>query len=342
MWRTSVTTLWRAEISLCCQNGTLVYFNGQAALEKWAISSVDPAGRSKRLHAPPGRYVTPRFSPDGRRLAFSASNEKESDIWVKDLDRDLSQKLTFLPGDNGLPVWTPDGRAIVFGSTNPGAPGLYAVRSDGSGEAKRLTEGRPVEMPNSFSPDGRRLAIHTAGTNGSFDIFTAPVVAETDGGGPGFRLGKPELFLGTPGYESRPAFSPDGHWLAYGSNELRTNEVYVRPFPGPGGRWQVSTEGGRNASWSRDGRELLFESFDRRVMTAAYPANGDAFVVRKPRAWAETRLRQTNGTYSYDLTPDGKRMAAIPAGDSEEKPLTHLTFLLNFFDELRRKAPAGN
>jgi serine/threonine-protein kinase len=218
---------------------------------------------------------------------------------------------------------------------------LYGIRSDGSGEAKRLTEGKPPETPYSFSPDGKRLAIHQTG-NGGADIFTMPVEVDAGPGAPGVRLGKAELFLGTPFVEGIPVFSPDGRWLAYTSNESGTFEVYVRPFPGPGGRWQVSTGGGLWPLWSRDGRELLFETLDQRVMAAGYTAKGDSFVAGKPRLWTATRLRAIGLFSNYDLAPDGKRLAAIVADDAEvEKPTTHLTFLLHFFDELRRKAPAG-
>ena len=118
----------------------------------------------------------------------------------------------------------------------------------------------------------------------------------------------------------------------------------MRPFPGPGGRWQVSAGGGLFPLWSRDGRELLFQTLDGRVMAVSYTAKGDSFAPGKPRLWTETRLRGaalSTGS-NYDLAPDGKRLAAIVADDaSGEKLPTHLTFLLNFFDELRRKAPAG-
>ena len=334
--------------------GTFVYLSGKGSQTGWSISWVDgsggaPFGASKAtqpLHAPPGVYNTPRFSPDGKRLAFSMSNGKGADIWVKDLDRDTPSRLSFLPGVNRLPVWTPDGKNIVFQSNNPAAPGLYGVRSDGAGEAKRLTESKTPEFPSSFSPDGKRLAIHQTRNGGSFDIFTMPVEVDPGRGALGFRLGKAELFLGTPFNEVDPVFSPDGRWLAYASRESGTAEVYVRPFPGPGGRWQVSTGGGNFPAWSWGapgaGRELLLETLDQHVMAVSYTVKGDSFAAGKPRAWTETRLRNTGVVSNYDLAPDGKRLAAMVADDTKgEKPLTHLTFLLNFSDELRRKAPSG-
>ncbi len=155
------------------------------------------SGDTGPLHAPLGDYFAPRFSPDGKRLAFSVVNGHGDDIWVKDLDRNASSKLSFLAGQNRSPVWTPDGSNIVFQSTNPAAPGLYAIRSDGSGEAQRLTNGKFQERPSCFSPGGKRLAFQQIGNGGSYDIFTAPVEADPGGGVLGVRLGKAELFLGT-------------------------------------------------------------------------------------------------------------------------------------------------
>ena len=156
------------------------------------------------------------------------------------------------------------------------------------------------------------------------------------------RLGKPELFLGTPFAEIFPAFSPDGRWLAYQSNESGDMEVYVRPFPGPGGKWQISTGGGLWPLWSRDGRELLVQNLDGRVMATSYSVKGGSFAAGKPRVWSETRLLVNSGGMPvYDLAPDGKRLAAVLASNQGGGEPTRLTFLLNFFDELRRRAPAS-
>jgi Tol biopolymer transport system component len=315
--------------------GTFVYLSGKRqGLQP--ISWLDSAGKIQPLHAPPGVYTTPRFSPDGKRLAFALASGTGVDIWVKDLDRDTPSRLSFLAGVNRWPVWTPDGKNIVLRSENSPAPGLYWIRSDGSGEAQRLTDGKLNERPASFSPDGKRLAFSGNGNSGSQDIFTASI--ESDPGH--VRLGKPELFVGTPFYEGNPAFSPDGRWLAYDSSESGgTLEVYVRPFPGPGGRWQISTHEGFFPVWSRDGRELLFQQGPQ-VMAVSYNTKGDSFAAGKPRVWSGARLNE-GGMPGYDLAPDGKRLAAILASDQAGGEPTHLTFLLNFFDELRRRVPAG-
>jgi eukaryotic-like serine/threonine-protein kinase len=130
---------------------------------------------------------------------------------------------------------------------------LYWIRSDGSGEPQRLTDGKLTEIPYSFSPDGKRLAFHQNGNGGSPDIFTGSVEGDPGRGTLGVRLGKAELFVRTPFTGVYAAFSSDGRWLAYQSNESGTYEVYVRPFPGPGGLSQISTGGGRFPWWSHDG-----------------------------------------------------------------------------------------
>jgi serine/threonine-protein kinase len=154
-------------------SGTFVYLSGKGTTVGYSISWADRYGKTQLLHAPLGVYLSPRFSPDGKRLAFSMVSGQGEDIWVKDLDRDTPSRLSFLPGQNRWPVWTPDGKNIVFQSPNPAAPGLYWIRSDGSGEAQRLTDGKLQEVPYSFSPDGKRLAFHQNGNGGSTDIFTA-------------------------------------------------------------------------------------------------------------------------------------------------------------------------
>ncbi len=315
-------------------SGTLIFKSGKDDRTAGRISLFDSAGNIKPLLAVPGSYATPRLSPDGKRLAFSMGDTSggNSDIWVKDLDRDTPSRLTFLPGGNNYPVWTPDGKSIVFRNGD----GLYWIRADGAGEAQRLTSSQNAEYSYSISPDGKRLAFFNSGANGSMDIFTAQI-----GGDPAQpKLGKPELFIGTTFVEIYPAFSPDGRWLAYGSDESGTYEIYVRPFPGPGGRWQISSGGGRVPQWSKDGRELFYEGDDRRVMAVSYRASGDTFTAAKPRVWSEVRLSATLGIREFDITPDGKHIVAIlPETEEKPKPDNHLTVLLNFIDELKRKAP---
>ena len=155
------------------------------------------------------------------------------------------------------------------------------------------------------------------------------------------RAGKPEMFSGTAFDDREPMFSPDGHWIAYASSESGTYQVYVRAFPDKGGRWQVSNSGGSYPVWSRSGHELFFRNPENRIMVAAYETKGDSFVAAKPRLWSEKQLADFGivGTATYDLAPDGKRIAALMPADTvaDQQAQTHVIFLENFFDEVRRR-----
>jgi serine/threonine-protein kinase len=317
------------------ESSPFIYLSGKGQSGAARITWVASDGKAQLLHAPVGIYFTPRFSPDGKRIAFSMVGSQGEDIWMKDLERDTPSRLTFLPGLNRWPVWTPDGKNIIFHSSAPSAPGLYWIRSDGSGEAQRLTDGKLDEAPYSISADGKLLAFSQKGAGGRLDIFTARIEAEARTA----KLGKVELFLGTPADEVTPAFSPDGGWMAYVSDESGISEVYVRAFPGPGGRWQISTGGGLYPVWSRSGHELLFETLERRVLAVSYTAQVDSFNASKPRLWSDLRLVNTVILSNYDLAPDGKRIAAILEEVRDQKSLTRLTFLGNLLDELRRRVP---
>lgn len=138
------------------------------------------------------------------------------------------------------------------------------------------------------------------------------------------------------------AFSPDGRWIAYSSLESGHIELYVRPFPGPGGKWRISTAGGTHPVWSRNGRELVCLDYrPKKLMVVSYKAIGDSFVPGEPTVWCERPVLDLGELYSYDLAPDGKRVAVVlyTDGTAEQKPATSLTFVLNFFDELRRRVP---
>jgi serine/threonine-protein kinase len=143
--------------------------------------------------------------------------------------------------------------------------------------------------------------------------------------------------------ERHPAFSPDGRWLAYSSNESGTFQVYVKAFPDKGGRLQVSNNGGLYPHWSRNGRELFFRTEDNRIMVVTYTTKGDSFAGGKPQPWSNKQLANVGITRNYDLAPDGKHIAALmPAEAPEDKKATnHVTLLLNFFDELRRRVPVN-
>jgi serine/threonine-protein kinase len=213
------------------------------------------------------------------------------------------------------------------------------IRSDGSGKPQPLTQSNNFQVPWSFAPDGKRLAFFELSSGTGYDLWTVPLESDSAG----LRAGKPEVFLQTPATELAPSFSPDGRWMAYYSNESGTFQVYVRAFPDNGGKWQISNSGGWLPMWSRNGRELFFETLDRHIMVAAFSVKGDSFVADKPRTWSEKQLGDAAGRKNVDLAPDGKRIVALMPVETAEaqKAQSHVIFLENFFDELRRKVPVG-
>jgi serine/threonine-protein kinase len=318
------------------ETGTLVYrraSGGASALT--TLQWVDPTGKKEPLRAKPGAYQFLSLSPDGKRVALVVAEGGSQDVWVYDPRRDAMTRLTSGGTIYRTPLWTPDGQYVVF---TPYGDGILQARADGTSQPRALTQGK-FQIPWSFTPDGKRLAYFEIAA--SIQIWTVPL---EDHGGQ-LRAGKPELFLKSRFTDVDPSFSPDGRWLAYQSDESGTDEVYVRPFPPPssgqGGKWQISNNGGRAPRWPRNGHELVYQSGDQ-MMAASYTVNGDTFVAEQPRVWIP-KLGATviANMVTWDLAPDGTRVAVVaPVEPAEASKEDHeVVFLLNFFDELRRRVP---
>jgi Tol biopolymer transport system component len=205
------------------------------------------------------------------------------------------------------------------------------MRADGAGEALRLTHSNNQQEPVSFSPDGKRLAFREVSPQTDAGLWTVLLEgAESDHP----KVEKTEPFLQSSFAELWPMISPDGRWLAYLSNESGGLEVYVKPFPGPGGKLRISTGGGSDPLWSKRERQLFYRSVDG-IMVASYTVSGEVFLASKPRLWAAKR-----DLGGFDLAPDGKRVAVMQTEATEQKRAAKVTLLLNFFDELRRRAAA--
>jgi len=324
--------------------GTLVYVPGAAATRRSAIDWMTRDGKSSVLNAKKADWANPRFSPDGQKLAFEIFDGRKRHLWVYEVARDTFSQLTFDPGEDQVPVWTPDGRRIVFSSdrAKTGISNLYWVNADGTGDVTRLTDSPDQEIANSWHPSGKFLAFNANHGATLWDVMILPMEGDA---ARGWTPGKPHALLSTPAREYTPMFSPDGRWIAYFSNEAGGNslDVYVRPFPGPGGsKWRVSTEGGQNPHWSPTSNELLFVSPTQgTVMVAPYTVVGDSFHADKPHAWSLARIPTGARSYGFDIHPDGKRLAVVGVQDQSSVVQDKVVFVFNFFDYLRKIAPGG-
>jgi len=307
--------------------GSLAYVSGGTEANQRRMVWVSRNGMEQPLPAPPQAYQYVRLSPDGRRVAV----ELENQIWLYDLARDTLTRFTFEGSNNQTPAWTPDGKRIAFYSNKEGgAPNLFWQLADGSGGLERLTTSDYTHVPRSFSPDGQLLAFHENNPKTNKDIW---VLRLSDR--------KAEPFLRTPFIEGAPTFSPDGHWLAYVSNESGRPEVYVQPYPGPGGKWQISTESGTEPAWNRNGRELFYRSGDKMMaLDVTIEAN---FSVGKPHLLFERHYFTSDfplvGT-AYDISPDGQRFLMVK-GVEHATAVTQINIVLNWFEELKQKVPTG-
>ena len=314
-------------------SGTLVYVPGGESEGSFSLVWVDREGAVEPLGAKYGAYRNPRLSPDGQRLAVTLV-ANPYDVWVYDIPRHTLTRLTF-EGDNRLPVWAPDGKQVAFRSNRAGGTwNLYWKPADGSGAAERLTTSEHTQTPSSWSLDGKFLAFYERATTvGSSttegDIWVLPLEGER----------KPQPFLQTQFYESSPTFSPDGSWLAYVSNESGRNEVYVLPYPGPGGKWQISTEGGREPVWARNGRELFYRNERGDQMMVVDITTEPTFRAGAPRLLFEGNFELSSGTLPfYDISPDGQRFVMIKL---EQQERAQINVVQNWFEELKRLVPTG-
>jgi len=304
-------------------NGVLAYRGGGQAVPLILVW-VNRNGTEQPLSSPGHNYTFPRISPDGKRVA-AGIEEGEGQIWLYDISRDALSRLTFEGTSNVDPVWTPDGKRITFkGKGNR----LFWQSADGGGIAEQLTTGKLDQnnIPSAWSPDGQELAFLEGG-GVVRNIWILPLKDRT-----------PHVFVASPAVESAPSFSPDGRWISYTSNESGRTEVYVRPYPGPGGKWQISTEGGTEPVWNPKGRELFYR--DGQKMMAVDYTEQPTFSAGKPKMLFQGPYTPTPRSASdYDVSSDGQRFLMLKA--VEQAP-GEISVVLNWTAELKQKVPAGN
>jgi Tol biopolymer transport system component len=277
--------------------GLLLYQPG-AASEDSRLVWLDRDGREQGTVGRPADYRNPVLSHDRKRVAASILDPQtqQDDIWILDVERGTSTRLTFDPADDFRPLWSPDDRTIYFISDRSGALDVYSKASAGTGTAKLVYGGEGTDVLWSLSSDGRTgwlFSENAAGKTG-WDISRLDLES-----------GEAAAVLQTPFTELEPAISPDGRWLLYSSNESGRDEVYVQSLGDDGGKWQISTDGGGHGAWTRDGREIVYRGGDGTLMAVDVTLE-PTFAAGIPEALFDPRERDVLGP-QYDVTPDGLR-----------------------------------
>jgi serine/threonine-protein kinase len=309
--------------------GLLAYVRGGPVVPTYPIVWVDREGRTSHLLDEQAAYANPRLSPDGKRLALTVFRDNNWDVWVYDIERGVSTRLTFDESAETEQIWSPDGRDMIYSSSRNGPDSLFLKPADGSGQEQEIAKLDTPMWAHSWSPDGKTVAYTTQ--TPSFDIGLLSMADH-----------KTQPLLTTTFGESDPAFSPDGKWLAYTSTESGQPEIYVRPFGGGTGRWQISDTGGVYSKWSRSGRELFYRN-NAGIMVASIEADGSSLRTGKPRQLFSGQFRGGLGGIAiagnvfsdFDVSADGQRFVMFPAGGTPtERAGGLVTIVSSWFDEL--------
>jgi len=298
------------------ENGTLVFQSGSQDLQ--TLTWLDRTGKRVGTVGEPGLLSRTFLSPDGKHATVSALDRtsRNNDLWIYDLARNLRTRFTFDPANELEGVWSPNGSEIVFSSNRKGHFDIYRKLASGEGGEELLYADGLSKYPTSWSPDGKFVMYYATGDSTTgYDLWILPLTGDR----------KPFPFLRTGFNELLGQFSPDGHWVAYTSDESGRYETYVAAFPGPGGKRQASSAGGFVPRWRADGKELFYVALDGRLMSAELALKGTALELGGVRALFGPL--PSNG-YQYDVSPDGQRILAVVS--SEQTALAPLTMAQNW------------
>jgi Tol biopolymer transport system component len=279
--------------------GTLIYQSGDTS-GGWNLVWWDRDGKQIGSTPRPERYLGPRLSPDGAKMVVEifAGAQGIGDVWIFDLTRGTSTRLTFGPYSQGNPVWSPDGKTIYYAS-GAGTPYIVAKAADGSAPERIVLENKDAaEIPASFSPDGRYLVYIRKVTQNEtgYHPWALPLFGD----------GKPFPIVQSAFEERYPEVSPDGKWMAYQSNESGRWEVYITSFPGGGAKWQVSSVGGASPKWRGDRKEIFYLDPSDNIVGVDVNASGGAVQLGTPHTLFQAiGIQREYGP--FDVSADGKR-----------------------------------
>ena len=326
-------------------NGPLVYVSASGDVAGNFVTTLVRVGRdgvSTPLAEIAGNAWYPRFSPAGTpaRVAFAIAGGQgaagDANLWVLDFDRGTRTRLTDADNNRFYPTWSPDGTQLAFAEGAGATNRILLTAADGSGEFEPLLDINERQFPMSWAPDGSALALYQDTPENGRDLTILPLDGDRT----------PVLFLSTPFQDRGVSFSPNGRWLAYVSAESGQDEIYVRPYPGPGGQETVSNGGGQEAVWGPDGTELFYRNGNQLMVVAV--ETQDAFSAQAPTVLFEGRFVLDNaagggGNPNYDIAPDGQSfvMVSAPGGETAGDPIvTPITVVLNWHRELLERVPA--
>jgi eukaryotic-like serine/threonine-protein kinase len=293
------------------QNGVLAYTSG--AVGNAQLTWYDHSGKPVGTAGTPGQIPSSAISSDGSTVASDRIDRNGTvDVWLLDLARGSESRFTFGPTFNMYPVWSPDGKNIAFYSVREGTTSIYAKSRDGVGQEQALDKTPGARLPLDWSRDGRYIVELVNDSKTKEDIWVLPLFGDRTS----------FVYLNSEFNERAAKLSPNGQWLAYVSDETGRNEIYLQPFPKPGEKIPVSTNGGDLPLWSRDGKELYYVGADRKLMAVEIKMSGDSIQAGTAKALFPMPGAGAGIGFAYDVGKDGRFLIPTPVQQSSNVPFT--------------------
>ncbi len=308
-------------------NGALTFGLGAGSAGNRQLVWFDRTGKRLDKVGTPGLLWDFSLSPDEKRVAFRRVDRqtKNEDLWMLDLLRGTESRFTFRPGREDDPVWSPDGSKLLFDSDPGGISNLHQKIASGAGSEELLLKSTIPDYPLDWSPDGRYVLFGKDDPKTKTDLWILPLTGDR----------KPFPYLNSEAVEFTGKFSPDGHWIAYASDESGKFEVYVQAFPVTSGKWQISVGGGAAPIWSKDGKEMFYLAPDKKLMSVDVKTAGGSIEQGVPKPLFATDVDNYTLPNRYAISRDGKRFLVNNGIEStSSKPIA---VVLNWTADVKKK-----